>query len=29
MTISIVCGTNWEDEEKGRIIDYLARDGSA
>ena len=29
MTISVVCGTNWGDEGKGRMIDYLARDASA
>lgn len=26
MTIAVVCGTNWGDEGKGRMIDYLARD---
>jgi adenylosuccinate synthase len=26
MSIEVVCGTNWGDEGKGRMVDYLARD---
>ena len=29
MTISVVCGTNWKDAGKGRMIDYLVRAASA
>jgi adenylosuccinate synthase len=26
MSIEVVCGTNWGDEGKGRMVDYLARE---
>ena len=26
MSITVVCGTNWGDEGKGRMVDYLARE---
>ncbi len=26
MSIAVVCGTNWGDEGKGRMVDYLARE---
>jgi adenylosuccinate synthase len=29
MSIAVVCGTNWGDEGKGRMVDYLARDAHA
>lgn len=29
MSIEVVCGTNWGDEGKGRMVDYLARDADA
>ncbi len=29
MSIAVVCGTNWGDEGKGRMVDYLARDADA
>ncbi len=29
MSIAVVCGTNWGDEGKGRMVDYLAREADA
>lgn len=29
MSIAVVCGTNWGDEGKGRMVDYLAQDVAA
>ena len=25
MSVTVVCGTNWGDEGKGRMVDYLAQ----